>query len=246
MKYERLSLTASSHVFIDWILLHQRWLRLQKQKLLPTVIKKKSNSRQKVLHKITSEEKPFGKSGLHSKTIQEEKRHRLNHVWGFSSAKLPVTAQSTYTLINPAHWIIICPPVKQNSHSFPKWPQPRLPLAEFIGQRSLHTGFSSSHTSINWLMQPQKGQTCQPLVNGVRTNRPPKPPWCAGTLRTSFSDTSLYACKCKLPLASGNKQNKCCSSANTEVLHNFNILLTDSLLPKVLPPAFSACSSLFF
>lgn len=49
---------------------------------------KKWNRRQKGLNKITSTKaKPVGKFGLHSKTIQEEKRDRLNHVCRFSSTK---------------------------------------------------------------------------------------------------------------------------------------------------------------
>ena len=61
------------------------------QKLLSIVIKKKkSNRRQKGLNKITSTEaKPFGKFGLCSKTIQEEKKDKLNHVCRFSSTKYP-------------------------------------------------------------------------------------------------------------------------------------------------------------
>lgn len=51
------------------------------------VIKKKSNRKQKGLKITSTEAKPFGKYGLHSKIIQQQKRNRLNHVCRFSSTK---------------------------------------------------------------------------------------------------------------------------------------------------------------
>lgn len=111
----------------------------------------------------------------------------------------------------------------------------------------VHGFCNLSCASVTWLNTSAEGADA-PMVNkwgGKNKLFSKATTVCWHTKALFLQDTSLCACKCNLPPASGNKQNKCCSSENTDILHHSDILLTASLLPEVLSPAFSQLQSFF-
>lgn len=230
-------------VFIDWILPRQRKLRLQKYKSFYRLpLRKKKKQRGGKNDQIKPYERQSHLLTLGSIVRQFKRRKETGLIMCVGSVQPNICHSPGCTHLNKPGLLL---PAKQNSHSFPKCLKSRLPLSELVGQKSLYIGFLIFHMLP---LQPQKGQTCQPLVKRVvRTMSTPKPPWSAGTLRTSFSKTlpSVHV-NASYPSASGNKQNKWCSSENTDILHHFDILLQIHCYLKCsLPPSQLQFSNFF-
>lgn len=105
-----------------------------------------------------------------------------------------------------------------------------------------------SHTSVAWLNRtPERADMPATTKHGWGEQTDYKATMVLWHAKDLFPwDTPLYVRDCKLPLVSGNKQDKCCSSENAAVLHLFDILLTDPLLPKVIPSCFLVAVPYFF
>lgn len=118
----------------------------------------------------------------------------------------------------------------------------------YRAEEFVHWLFNLSRATATWLnTMPERADTPTVSKWGGENKLDSKATMVSWHSKDLFLwDTSLHAHKCRLPLASGNKQNKCCSSENTDVLHHFDILLTDSLLPKSALSCLLSCGSPYF